>query len=46
MAIVPGFVLRTDIGRRYSLRASPLTEPVNDAAYSQRFVDFFFGYNY
>jgi len=46
MAIVPGFVLRTDIGRRYSLRASPLTEPVNDAAYRQRFVDFFFGYNY
>ena len=44
MALVPGLVLRMDLGRRYSLNA-----PSNDSLdefYRDRFVDFFFGYNY
>ena len=46
MAVIPGFVLRTDVGRRYSLNAARATGSAPDAAYRQRFVDFFFGYNY
>ena len=44
MPVVPGFVFRFDVGRRFSLNA-----PANDsrrAYFSRRFVDFFFGYNY
>jgi hypothetical protein len=44
MALLPGIVLRTDIGRRFSLRA-PGNDP-NAEAYRSRFVDFFIGYNY
>ena len=40
-AIISGLVLRADIGRRYSF-AGRTDEPY----YRQRFVDFFFGYNY
>ena len=46
-ALVPGLVLRLDVGNRYSPNpgAAPLpgTSP---SFYRGRFVDFFFGYNY
>jgi hemolysin activation/secretion protein len=44
MALLPGIVLRTDIGRRWSLRG-PDGDP-NAEAYRRRFVDLFVGYNY
>lgn len=44
MALLPGLVLRTDIGRRWSLRG-PEGDP-NAEAYRRRFVDVFIGYNY
>jgi hemolysin activation/secretion protein len=46
-AILPGLVLRLDVGNRYTPNpgASPL--PGRDPGfYRGRFVDFFFGYNY
>jgi len=46
-AIIPGLVLRADIGRRFSIAGRPSTNAASDAAYYRRhFVDFFFGYNY
>ena len=44
MALVPGFVLRLDVGRRYSARGSE--GATAESYYRRRFVDFFFGYNY
>jgi hypothetical protein len=44
MALLPGIVLRTDIGRRWSVRG-PDGDP-NAEAYRRRFVDVFIGYNY
>jgi hypothetical protein len=47
MALVPGFVLRLDVGRRYSLNGRPAPEgAASNDAYTRRFVDLFFGYNY
>jgi hypothetical protein len=43
-AIVPGFVFRFDVGRRFSLGASG-SGPREDY-FSRRFIDFFFGFNY
>lgn len=40
--LIPGFVLRMDVGHRFSLRGAEAT----DTPYSRRFVDLFFGYNY
>ena len=45
MALLPGFVFRVDVGRRYSLNGQPLSGSSGDA-YRRRFVDMFFGYNY
>jgi len=45
-AIVPGLVLRLDVGSRYSLRARASQSPDERAFYRSRFADFFFGYNY
>ena len=42
--IIPGFVFRVDIGRRFSVNG-PDGDPRNDF-YKRRFVDFFFGFNY
>ena len=42
--IIPGFVFRLDVGRRFSVNG-----PRNDSRasyYNRRFVDFFFGFNY
>ena len=44
MALLPGIVLRTDIGRRWSVNG-PDGDP-NAEAYRRRFVDLFVGYNY
>jgi WD40-like Beta Propeller Repeat len=45
MSLVPGFVLRLDVGRRFALSASRL--PAVDRDYlNRRFVDLFFGYDY
>jgi hypothetical protein len=41
MGLIPGFVLRMDVGRRFSWNGAPL-----NPSYRPRFVDFFFGYNY
>jgi hypothetical protein len=44
-SLVPGFVLRLDIGRRFAAGAS--RESAADRAYyRRRFVDLFFGYDY
>jgi hemolysin activation/secretion protein len=43
MALLPGLVLRLDVGRRYSF-AAPRGEPSD--FYRQRFVDLFIGYDY
>ena len=43
-AIVPGFVFRLDVGRRYSLAGAEAGAP--DGYYTRRFIDFFFGFNY
>jgi hemolysin activation/secretion protein len=45
MALLPGFVFRVDVGRRYSLGGGPLDGSSGDP-YRRRFVDMFFGYNY
>ena len=45
MSLVPGFVLRVDVGRRFALAAAE--ESLADRAYfRRRFVDLFFGYDY
>ena len=45
MSLIPGFVLRLDLGRRFALADS--REPPADRAYvRRRFVDLFFGYDY
>jgi hemolysin activation/secretion protein len=46
MALVPGLVLRLDIGRRFSYATSRAERAADDPFYRKRFVDFFFGYNY
>jgi hypothetical protein len=45
MSLVPGFVLRVDVGRRFALAASG-ESPADRAYYRRRFVDLFFGYDY
>jgi hypothetical protein len=46
-AIVPGLVLRMDIGNRYSPNPGARGIPgMTSSYYRGRFVDFFFGYNY
>ena len=45
MSLVPGFVLRLDVGRRFALAASRLPD-VDRAYLNRRFVDLFFGYDY
>lgn len=42
MALVPGFVLRLDVGRRFATRSSTLTGADREY-YRRRFVDLFFG---
>ena len=44
-SLVPGFVLRLDIGRRFAAGASQ-ESPLERAYYRRRFVDLFFGYDY
>jgi hypothetical protein len=45
MSLVPGFVLRVDVGRRYAL--ADARDSAADRAYvRRRFVDLFFGYDY
>ena len=45
MSLVPGFVLRLDVGRRFVLAAAK--ESAADRAFlRRRFVDLFFGYDY
>ncbi len=44
MAIVPGFVFRLDVGRRFDLAAP--ADPSTGDYFERRFIDFFFGYNY
>jgi hemolysin activation/secretion protein len=44
MPVIPGFVFRLDVGRRFSLN-SPRVDP-RASYYDRRFLDFFFGYNY
>ncbi|HET7457684.1 MAG TPA: hypothetical protein VFJ74_08505 [Gemmatimonadaceae bacterium] len=47
MALIPGFVLRLDAGRRFSyVTTSSGRAFESDDFYRRRFVDFFFGYNY
>ena len=41
VGLVPGLVLRWDVGRRYSINGDQ-----DDPDYKSRFVNFFFGYNY
>lgn len=45
MSLVPGFVLRVDVGRRFALAASD-ESPADRAYLRRRFVDLFFGYDY
>ena len=45
MSLVPGFVLRVDVGRRYSFAAAHESE-ADRAYFKRRFVDLFFGYDY
>lgn len=46
-AIIPGLVLRLDVGTRYSPNPDARGVPgINPAFYRGHFVDFFFGYNY
>lgn len=46
-AIVPGLVLRLDVGNRYSPNSSaPGIPGASEGYYRGHFVDFFFGYNY
>jgi hypothetical protein len=44
MPVIPGFVFRLDIGRRFALNA-PSPDP-RESYYHRRFLDFFFGFNY
>lgn len=44
MPLVPGLVLRLDLGRRFSLAGRPGSDL--GGYYRSRFVDFFFGYDY
>ena len=44
MPVIPGFVFRFDVGRRFSLNA-PSPDP-RSAFHNRRFMDFFFGFNY
>ncbi len=44
MPVIPGFVFRLDVGRRFSVNAPPSDSRAD--YYSRRFVDFFFGFNY
>ena len=44
MPVIPGFVFRLDVGRRFSLNA-PKVDP-RASYYDRRFLDFFFGFNY
>ena len=45
MSLVPGFVLRVDVGRRFALATAGQSDA--DRAYQRRrFVDLFFGYDY
>ena len=44
MPVIPGFVFRLDVGRRFSLNA-PKVDP-RARYYDRRFLDFFFGFNY
>ena len=43
-ALIPGLVLRLDVGRRYSFRGRESDD--FEQFYGARFADFFFGYNY
>jgi hypothetical protein len=45
MSLVPGFVLRLDVGRRFALAAGG-ESPANRPYFRRRFVDLFFGYDY
>ena len=45
MALVPGLVLRADVGRRFSLNGRTDRADVRQF-YRRRFVDLFIGYNY
>jgi hypothetical protein len=45
MSLVPGFVLRVDVGRRYSFAAAHESD-ADRAYFRRRFVDLFFGYDY
>jgi hypothetical protein len=45
MSLVPGFVLRLDVGRRFLLAAAQ-ESPADRAYLRRRFVDLFFGYDY
>jgi hypothetical protein len=42
--VIPGFVFRLDVGRRFSLNP-PKPDP-RASRYNRRFLDFFFGFNY
>jgi hypothetical protein len=44
MSVVPGLVLRLDVGRRFSLGEDNAAD--DDGYYRRRFVDLFFGYDY
>ena len=44
MPVIPGFVFRLDVGRRFALN-SPKVDP-RASYYNRRFLDFFFGFNY
>jgi hypothetical protein len=44
LPVIPGFVLRLDVGRRFSLAGT--RGDAEASYYRRRFVDFFFGYNY
>jgi len=46
MALIPGLVLRLDVGGRYSLAGRGSATPAERSFYRDRFTDFFFGYNY
>jgi WD40 repeat protein len=45
MSLVPGFVLRLDVGRRFVL-AAVQESPADRGYFRRRFVDLFFGYDY
>jgi hypothetical protein len=44
MPLIPGFVFRLDVGRRFSLNG-PRPDPRSEY-YNRRFADLFFGFNY